>query len=250
MRAAISAFQNSRDLPENGLVDAETWRLLNSDSAAALQPYVVVKEDVAGPFARIPRRMAAKAKLVRSSFESPIETLAEKFHCAPSLLKALNPQKGFDLAGEVLVVPNVATVSLPVAASVIVNGTENGVSVVDPAGKVIARFPASIGSQHDPLPVGTWKVLGVKRDPFFHYNPRLFWDADDSDPKSKIPPGPNNPVGVVWISLSKAHYGIHGTPEPSQIGYTQSHGCIRLTNWDAERLASAVKPGTPAILEK
>jgi len=250
MRAAISAFQKSRRLPENGLVNAETWRILNGDSATPLQTYIITNEDLIGPFTKIPRTMAAKAKLEKSNFESPTEALAEKFHCAPALLKSLNPQKRFDGAGESLVVPNVVTVSLPPAASIVVSGTENGVSVVDSAGNVVARFPASIGSEHDPLPVGRWKVLGVKRDPFFHYNPQLFWDADSSDSKSKIPPGPNNPVGVVWISLSKPHYGIHGTPEPSQIGYTQSHGCIRLTNWDAQRLASAVKPGTPAVLEK
>jgi lipoprotein-anchoring transpeptidase ErfK/SrfK len=110
------------------------------------------------------------------------------------------------------------------------------------------QYPSSSGSEHDPLPIGTWKIKGVSRNPKFHYNPKLFWDASPADSKLTIAPGPNNPVGVVWIDLTKPHYGIHGTPEPSEVGHTQSHGCIRLTNWDAMELAGMVAPGTPAIL--
>jgi lipoprotein-anchoring transpeptidase ErfK/SrfK len=123
------------------------------------------------------------------------------------------------------------------------------VEAQDESGKVLAFYPATMGSQHDPLPIGDWKILGVKRDPFFFYNPDLFWDANEAHAKAKIAPGPNNPVGVVWISLSKDHIGIHGSPEPSTIGHTQSHGCIRLTNWNASELASMVAPGIPAILK-
>ena len=103
--------------------------------------------------------------------------------------------------------------------------------LVDAADKTIARYPASTGSEHDPLPIGEWKIKGVARNPDFHYNPKLFWDADPAHAKAKIAPGPNNPVGMVWVDLSKEHYGIHGTPEPSKVGKTESHGCIRLTNW-------------------
>ena len=130
------------------------------------------------------------------------------------------------------------------------DGSDTSVSALDADRKAIAWFPATIGSEHDPLPAGTWKILGVKRNPRFHYNPDLFWDSRENDKRATIPPGPNNPVGVVWISLSKEHYGIHGAPEPSKIGYTQSHGCIRLTNWDALKLANIVKPGTPAVLKE
>ena len=98
--------------------------------------------------------------------------------------------------------------------------------------------------------MGEWKINGVARDPTFHYNPKLFWDADPAHAKAKIAAGPNNPVGVVWIDLSKEHYGIHGTPEPSRIGKTQSHGCIRLTNWSAQEVAAAVAAGTPARLQE
>jgi lipoprotein-anchoring transpeptidase ErfK/SrfK len=106
-----------------------------------------------------------------------------------------------------------------------------------------------MGSAHDPLPIGEWKINGISKEPTFNYNPDLFWDAESDHAKAKIPPGPNNPVGVVWIDLSKPHYGIHGTPEPSTIGKTQSHGCIRVANWDAQELASLVAPGTPAVLQ-
>ena len=118
----------------------------------------------------------------------------------------------------------------------------------DAAGEVVFHAPVTVGSENDPLPVGEWKVTGVSRNPVFNYNPKLFWDADPAHAKAKIPAGPNNPVGVVWIDLSKEHYGIHGTPEPSRIGYTESHGCIRLTNWDAMRLAELVGPGTKVVL--
>ncbi len=123
-------------------------------------------------------------------------------------------------------------------------------SAFDAQGKVIAQYPASIGSEHDPLPVGKWKVTGVARNPKFHYNPDLFWDADSQQAKAVIPAGPNSPVGLVWIDISKPHYGIHGTSEPSQIGHTQSHGCIRLTNWDALELAGMVRLGIPVILKE
>jgi lipoprotein-anchoring transpeptidase ErfK/SrfK len=138
-------------------------------------------------------------------------------------------------------------------------GTQKGLTVTvtdrtktlevqNAAGEVIFFAPVTVGSENDPLPIGEWKVNGVGRNPVFNYNPKLFWDADPTHAKAKIPPGPNNPVGVVWIDLSKEHYGIHGTPEPSRIGYTESHGCIRLTNWDAMRLADLVSPGTKVVL--
>ena len=120
--------------------------------------------------------------------------------------------------------------------------------VYDAGGKVIAQFPATMGSQHDPLPIGTWKIQGASYNPKYHYNSALFWDAK-TDEKAMLPPGPNGPVGVVWLDLNKPHYGIHGTPSPETIGRAESHGCIRLTNWDAARLSLMVKAGTPAIFQ-
>jgi lipoprotein-anchoring transpeptidase ErfK/SrfK len=119
---------------------------------------------------------------------------------------------------------------------------------LDATGKILARYPATTGSAHDPLPLGDWKINGVARNPTYNYNPDLFWDAETDEKKVKLPAGPNSPVGVVWIDLSKPHYGIHGTPVPSTIGKTSSHGCIRLTNWDALELAAMVSPGIAAVL--
>jgi lipoprotein-anchoring transpeptidase ErfK/SrfK len=250
LRNTVTAFQVARGLPASGALGPETWQSLNADSAPAVQPYTIGPEDLAGPFEKIPPDMTEQSKLPALVYQSPLEGLAEKFHCSPKLLKEWNPDGSFDKEGESIVAPAVSGAALPKAASVLVNGSDHSVSALDQNGKVLAHFPASVGSLHDPLPVGTWKILGVKRNPIFHYNPKLFWDAEGRDSKVDIAAGPNNPVGVVWIALSKEHYGIHGTPEPSRIGYTQSHGCIRLTNWDATKLADMVKPGTPGVLKE
>jgi lipoprotein-anchoring transpeptidase ErfK/SrfK len=119
-----------------------------------------------------------------------------------------------------------------------------------PAPRAGVQHPATTGSEHDPLPLGKWKILGVARNPPFDYNPDLFWDAKEMQEKAHIAPGPNNPIGVAWIDLSREHYGIDGTPEPSQIGKTESHGCVRLTNWDVSELSKMVAPGTPALFEE
>jgi lipoprotein-anchoring transpeptidase ErfK/SrfK len=120
----------------------------------------------------------------------------------------------------------------------------------DAAGKLLAQFPVTTGSEHDPLPIGDWKILGISRNPDYHFNPKLFWDVSDSKKDALLKPGPNGPVGVVWIDLSKEHYGIHGTSEPASIGNSESHGCVRLTNWDAARLAQMVKSGTKVVFKK
>jgi lipoprotein-anchoring transpeptidase ErfK/SrfK len=129
-----------------------------------------------------------------------------------------------------------------------VSRSAGAVEAVDEKGMVVARYPATTGSEHDPLPLGKWKINGVAWNPTYNYNPDLFWDAESDEKKVKLAAGPNSPVGAVWIDLSKPHYGIHGTPMPSTIGKTSSHGCIRLTNWDAIELARIVTPGMAAIL--
>ena len=246
----ISDYQAAHGLPETGKVDAETWKALHSDPAPALVRAPIVPEDVAGPFQEIPEDMMEKSKLPALSYSSPLEGIAEKYHSSPALLKKLNPHSSFDREGEEIVGPNVLVPPPEKAAQIAVSKSRRTVTALDASGKVLARYPATIGSEHDPLPIGKWKILGVAKNPPFHYNPKLFWDAKESDEKAHIPPGPNNPVGVAWIDLSKEHYGIHGSPEPSQIGKTQSHGCIRLTNWDVAELASIIAPGTPANLEE
>lgn len=218
--------------------------------APTLVDYTITAEDVQGPFVDVPQDMMAKAKLKTLGYASPAEKLGEKFHSSPALLRRLNPGKSLDRAGETIKVPNVRSEITGKPAFVLVDRSDGSVSAVDAQNRLIARYPATMGSEHDPLPLGTWKVTGVFQNPPFHYNPDLFWDAKATHSKAKIAPGPNNPVGVVWIDLSKEHYGIHGTPEPSQIGKTESHGCIRLTNWDAAELSKMVTAGVPVFLQE
>ena len=132
----------------------------------------------------------------------------------------------------------------PQADKIVVDKSDGTLQAFDEAGKLVAQFTATMGSSNDPLPLGDWKILGKAYNPPFNYNPKLFWDAKAGDEKAKLPPGPNGPVGVVWIDLSKEHYGIHGTPNPETIGRAESHGCVRLTNWDAARLAQMVSTST------
>jgi lipoprotein-anchoring transpeptidase ErfK/SrfK len=256
-RKALSAFQQAKGLQVTGQVDSSTWQaLLTAAGNQVLAPYTVKDADLKGPFVpEIPEDMEEKAALSALSFTSPLEKLAERFHTTPELLRRLNPNAGFETAGERLRVPNVRLVGppkqgqAPDGARVIVSKSASTLAVEGPQG-ILFFAPVSAGSEHDPLPIGYWEVKGVALNPTFHYNPDLFWDADPAHSKAKIPPGPNNPVGVVWIDISKEHYGIHGTPEPRMIGKTLSHGCVRLTNWDALTLAGLVKPGTPVLFRE
>jgi lipoprotein-anchoring transpeptidase ErfK/SrfK len=250
LRRALSGFQERNGIPVSGKLDAPTWAALNIDDKPVLANATLSAEDVAGPFEKAPSDMMEKAKMKAMVFGSALEAISEKYHASPALMQQLNPGKSF-AAGEAIVVPNVlGATPLPEAAKVVVDKSDSTVSLLDAGGRKFAQFPATTGSEHDPLPLGDWKIQGVSKNPEFHYNPDLFWDAKSTQSKATIAPGPNNPVGVVWMDLSKEHYGIHGTPEPSTIAKTQSHGCIRLTNWDAMAMAGSVKPGTPALLQE
>jgi lipoprotein-anchoring transpeptidase ErfK/SrfK len=251
MRQALAGFQKAHALPTSGTLDPATWNALNADTAPELVSYTVAEPDVAGPFRPVPDDMVAKAALPTLGYASPAEALGEKFHASPALLQRLNPGKDLGRAGETIMVPNVlGSVPLPKAARLVVSKGAHALMLYDAAGKLLAQYPSSTGSEHDPLPIGNWKVQGVSRNPPFFYNPALFWDATPGDKKVKIAPGPNNPVGVAWIDLSKPHYGIHGTPNPALIGKTESHGCIRLTNWSASEVADLVGPGTEVVLQE
>jgi lipoprotein-anchoring transpeptidase ErfK/SrfK len=272
VRRAVTAYQQANGLPATGELDEATWQklLTSTRNQSALVEYTITQEDVEGPFTpQIPADLAEQGNLKRLDYRNALEGLAEKFHASPALLKRINPQATFTLAGEVVMVPNVEVIAVPVTSTTPNNGNKaivtpgaeapgpgvviyvtaaNGSATVEDAnGKVLFHAPVTSGSEHDPLPIGQWKVTGVEQMPAFNYNPELFWDADPKHAKARIPPGPNNPVGTVWIDLSKEHYGIHGTPEPSKIGHTASHGCVRLTNWDAQRLVQWVRPGTTVI---
>ena len=248
MRKAVAGFQNAYGVTGTGL-DEATWTALEAKSPGpAIVDYTLTEADVKGPFRSIPRSMAAQARLPDLGFSSVEEKLGEKFHASPTLLKKLNPNTSFT-AGSVIKVPNVLDIpKLPKAEKIIVDKSASLLILADAANHVMAQFPVTTGSENDPLPIGDWKVNGVARDPEFHYNPKLFWDARKGDKKATIPAGPNNPVGVAWIDLSKPHYGIHGTPEPANISKTQSHGCIRMTNWSVLQVADAVGPGTAVSL--
>jgi lipoprotein-anchoring transpeptidase ErfK/SrfK len=248
---ALDAFRQARKIKGGGPPSAAVWSALGADPVPLVVAYTLTEADVAGPFQTIPEDMVEKAALEALGYESALEKLAEAFHSSPKLLQQLNPGKSFDTAGEALMVPNVKRSALGnAAAAVRVDQTDASLSVLDKDDRVLARYPATMGSRHDPLPIGRFKINGVSRNPPFHYNPDLFWDAEVAHEKAKLAPGPNNPVGLVWVDLSKEHYGIHGTPVPATVGKTQSHGCIRLTNWDALELADLVAPGMPAILQK
>ncbi len=239
---------------------------------APVTRYRITPEDAAGPFTPIPAHMEQQASLSALGYTSLLEAIAERFHSTPSLLRQLNPESRF-AAGEEIEVPNVepmvlpagkaspaplapegapARVSAPVKPTVVVTVMKrrSALTVTDASGHILFYAPVTTGSKHDPLPIGKWKVKGVQFNPAYHYNPHLFWNANPRDAKVTVPAGPNNPVGLVWIDISKKHYGLHGTPEPSTIGRTQSHGCIRLTNWDALQLAALVKPGTRLLFKK
>jgi lipoprotein-anchoring transpeptidase ErfK/SrfK len=250
MEKTVAAFQRARDLPVNNVVGPATWAALNTDQAPALVNYTMADEDVAGPFVTVPADLEEQAKLPHLGYASALDGLGEKFHASPDLLKALNPNAGFDKAGDSILVPNVIAPPPGHAASVVVSKSDSSVTALDADGKILAYYVATIGSEHDPLPLGDWKIKGVSRNPIFHYDPALFWNANPTDEKAAIQAGPRNPVGVVWMDLSKEHYGIHGTPAPGKVGHAESHGCIRLTNWDALELSQMVKPGTPAILKE
>ena len=245
---AAAAFDAAHGIDASVPVSPATWKALDRDARPVVVPYMIAPEDEAGPFLPNPEDMMEKATLPSMPYSSLLEELAERFHASPALLRRMNPGADFAAAGKAIAALDVDRPPLPKAASIRVSRSDLSVAVLDDAGKAIARYPATVGSEHDPLPLGEWKINGVGRDPVFHYNPDLFWDADSKDSKTTLPAGPNNPVGVVWIDLSKPHYGIHGTAEPAAIGKSQSHGCIRLTNWDASDLAGLVAPGTPASL--
>ena len=244
---AVRAFQTANGFQSDGKLTQETWdRLIAISARPALVRYEMTRKDVRGPFTkRIPARMERMARLPRLGYRNAVEELAERFHISEQLLRTLNPGIGFRKAGTTLVVPDVGRGDPPTAvASIEVDKGARLVRVLDASGNWLAIYPASIGSDEKPAPSGMAEVKRVVHNPTYHYNPNFAFKGVKTKRPFTIAAGPNNPVGSVWIDLSIESYGIHGTPEPGQISASFSHGCIRLTNWDAEDLASMVQKGT------
>ena len=210
----------------------------------AFSRYEITNEDVAGPYiAAVPEDYSHKAQLDHMSFTSVTEALAERFHMDEAYLKALNPEANFNRPGTIIKVANFGRLVSKPVARIIADKARKQVRAYDESGKLVAAYPATIGSAATPSPSGVHAVTRVAVNPNYTYNPKVNFKQGENEKVLTIPPGPNGPVGSIWIALDRPTYGIHGTPEPSKIGKTESHGCVRLTNWDAAELAKLVKPG-------
>jgi lipoprotein-anchoring transpeptidase ErfK/SrfK len=273
-KLALGGFQEARGLPRSGQLDPATQQALFPGQGMVATRLVVIPDAFArGPFTRnLPTRTSQQAGFDHLGYRSLTEALAERFHTTPDTLVALNGHGTKVGSGTTVRVPAIANVPVakiegdergwsdtlqrlgvagdqPTAEKIVVDKSEGTLQAFDKQGKLIAQFPVTTGSGHDPLPLGKWEIKGTSRNPDYQYDPDLFWDANKNDTAKRLAPGPNGPVGVVWIDLSKDHYGIHGTPEPAKIGRTESHGCVRLTNWDAARLAQMVHSGTEVLFQ-
>jgi len=243
MRRMVAAFQTANALKSTGRLDAETWKtLVGETSSPVLREYTITKEDAAGPFTKTPADMMERAKLKSLDYENIQEALSEKFHCSARWLRDVNRASKFE-PGDSIVVPATGVDKAPaLAASIRIDKSERVLYLLDKANLPVAAFPASIGGASDPLPIGRMEIKNAAKSPVFTYDPVLLKNAKKTNVKTDIPAGPNNPVGVYWLGLSKPHWGIHGTPDPSRVGTAETNGCIHLTNWDVLRLAQVVKP--------
>ncbi|MFS8636820.1 MAG: L,D-transpeptidase [Gemmatimonadota bacterium] len=249
---AVYWFQQRHGLETTGSMDTATYARLAR--AAGVRPlverYTLTAADLDGPFVDIPEDVYERAELECLCYRSAWEKLAERFHAAPELLERLNPTvepNSLD-EGTILWVPAVRRPDEPPSgtiARIVVSKNGYYTHALDAGGRIVLHFPSTLGSSFSPSPDGELSVTSVTFDPHFHYQPELFHEVPDEEPDAMLPPGPNSPVGVVWMQLSEPHYGIHGTSEPETIGYATSHGCVRLTNWDARLLAQHTRPGTP-----
>ena len=250
---AVYFFQQREGLRTTGRVDSATYAKL-AEAAGSPQQLVVARtlsaEDVKGPFVELPDSIYDQAKLDCTCFESLTEKLSEEFHTSPELLAKLNPGVELDgvQAGQQLNVPNVRDTGAKAqgeVAELVVSGKGSYLHAVDASGRILYHFPSTLGGTYEPSPQGEFKVTAITKKPWWHFQPALLEKVPDDRPDAKIPPGPNNAVGMVWMTLSAPHYGIHGTKSPETIGYATSAGCVRLTNWDVLFLADRMNKGTP-----
>lgn len=270
---AIVNFQRSRGLPVSKTLDAATRQALLQDNSPATRVLRLTQEDLQGQYVfPFPKEPEQQAELPRLAYRNALEKLAEKFHTTPATIVALNSPDTPMRAGQPLRLPNVLPTGrnyeglkpeeaqlfsdLNVSPSypanqgdrIVVDKSERVLQVFK-GDRIVASFPVSMGSKQYPLPIGKWKVTTFAYNPPFKYQPELLNGADKSDPVMDLPPGPNGPVGVAWLDLTKEHYGIHGTPEPQTLGRAESSGCIRMSNWDVLKLSRMVKPGVQATFQ-
>jgi lipoprotein-anchoring transpeptidase ErfK/SrfK len=277
---AIKGFQQAKGLQISSKLDTPTRQALLQQNRPSTVMVKLTAEEVSGPFVYpFPTKPEDQAKLNFMGYRNMLEKVAERYHTTPATIVALNGPEKLIGAGQTLRLPNVVARSRDYSGAlddkqsqllntlnIDANQPQGDFIVVDksdgtlevykgtppakgqkPSGQLVAQFPVTTGSSHDPLPLGTWKVTTYSFLPPFNYQPDLFWDVADDKAEHKLPPGPNGPVGVAWLDLTKEHYGIHGTSEPSTIGKTESHGCLRLTTWDVMRLSRMLKPGFTAV---
>ncbi|MGJ5138424.1 L,D-transpeptidase [Bradyrhizobium oligotrophicum] len=240
-RTALAAFARAKGLAGDAKLTPELWdALLRGDQAPAIVSYTITRDDVKGPFLKkLPQHMEDMKDLPALGYTSPREALAEKFHMSEQLLSALNPKASFDKEGEQIAVANVIRPDekAPEIMRLDISKDVGTVQAFDKDGRLVAVFPATVGSEEKPTPDGTFKVTSRDADPNYRYNPDYEFKGVKSRKPFTIKPGPNNPVGAYWIGLSVGDgYGIHGTAEPSKVGKSESHGCVRLTNWDVRFL--------------
>jgi lipoprotein-anchoring transpeptidase ErfK/SrfK len=248
---ALRAFAEAKGLTSDKVLTPEIWKMLAATSDdPVITEYRISEGDAAGPFLeKLPVKMEDMKSLKALSYTSPREAIAEKFHMSEELLATLNPGKKFDQPGESVSVTNVLNnkqTKLKVGR-IEVDKSRQTVRAFAPSGELVAFFPATVGSEERPTPSGTLKVVSVDANPNYRYNPDYKFKGVKSKEAFTIKPGPNNPAGSYWIGLSAEGYGIHGTADPSRVSKSESHGCIRLTNWDVGLLGTNVKKGTPVV---
>jgi lipoprotein-anchoring transpeptidase ErfK/SrfK len=247
---ALIAFAEAKGMVSGKLLKAEVWTALTETSKdPVITEYTISESDLKGPFLeKLPAKMEDMKSLKALSYASPREAIAEKFHMSEGLLVTLNSGKKFDHAGETIFVVNVLNKPAKLTIGrVEVDKSRQTVRAFDPSGALIAFFPATVGSEEKPTPSGSFKVVSADANPNYRYNPDYKFKGVKSKEAFTIQPGPNNPAGLYWIGLSAEGYGIHGTPNPSKISKSESHGCVRLTNWDVVSLGSNIRKGTPVV---
>ena len=248
-KKALRAYAEAQQSPGSDTLTDAIWKKLAADTQPVLTNYTISEKDVSGPFPRkLPTRMEEMKGIPRLSYRSPKEALAEKFHMSEQLLSALNPDQNFGRAGATIVVVDTSPgrPETPAKADrVEVDKDRQTVKLFDHSNSLIGFYPATVGSEEKPSPTGSFKITEIDHNPNYRYNPKYHFKGVHSRKPFEIKPGPNNPVGTVWINLSAEGYGIHGTPSPETVSKAASHGCVRLTNWDAERVAGQVSKGTP-----